>query len=52
MPGGGTPKDENSPPPEGCRGGLSRAEETHPEGSSLLPLPGGDFQERVEELEE
>jgi len=33
MPRGGATKDENySPPPEGCRGGLSRTGGTHPEG--------------------
>ena len=29
---GGTPKDENSPPLEGCRGGFLRAGTPTPEG--------------------
>jgi hypothetical protein len=32
MPPGGTPKDENSPPLEGCSGGLSRMGRPTPEG--------------------
>jgi hypothetical protein len=43
MPRGGTTKDENSPPPEGCRGGLFRREDPPLKAEAFLSPPKRGF---------
>ena len=49
MPPGGTTMDENdSPPPEGCRGGLPRTDRAHPlKAEAFFPSPEGIFRRRT-----